>query len=70
MAARPTKIGARDPKTGKWWTLWTDNVYRLVENEDTATAPAPTEWIEPAPTPGAFRIGTGWVSPWNGDRPR
>lgn len=26
--ARPTKIGARDPKTGAWRILWTDNVYR------------------------------------------
>jgi len=40
----------------------------VMEAED--TAPAPTKWIEPAPTPGAFRIGAGWVSPWNGDRPR
>jgi len=29
MAARPTPIGARDPKTGKWHVLWTDNKYRV-----------------------------------------
>ena len=28
MAARPTRIGARDTKTGVWWVLWTDNVSR------------------------------------------
>jgi len=37
---------------------------------DVDPGPALPIWIEPAPTPGAFRIGTGWVSPWNGDRPR
>jgi len=29
MPVRPTKIGARDPKTGKWWVLWTDGKSRL-----------------------------------------
>jgi len=29
MPPRPTKIGGRDPRTGKWWVLWTDNVSRV-----------------------------------------
>jgi len=67
MAARPTKIGARDPKTGKWHVLWTDNVYRPAKEKPVT---AHVDDIDVLTDGNAIRTSYGMCTPWNGDRPR
>jgi len=62
MAARPTKIGARDTKTGAWWVLWTDNVYREAEEKPVAEAHDDLGPHDLGPDGNSVYVGTGFMS--------